>query len=254
MLRLHRMLNALLLVALLLSLLLPGVGGQISPGWASRVRSGSTVPSSCSTAAGQVFFKTTGTLEQQGLYECINNVFLPAGSNGDPDGTNMLQMSSSASSGFAPGVNGSTVFTVFRGGFLMRYPAKWTIRLNVFGGTLQLNGCRIWRTALNGTTGTAIDTNVTVTFGGNATPTLPLGQSVSDPISLQVDTDHDYWIAIAVNNASTTAGTTARSIFTPVNSTDFSGFKGGNLLANATIPNRDFSTLWFVDRVATFSQ
>lgn len=83
-----------------------------------------------------------------------------------------------------------------------------------------------------------------LTFGGSATPTLPIGRTLSDPINMQLDTEHDYYILMHV-----TAGTSASAAILQGSDTpsELGGsFISGDHTADATLPAAITATIYGV--------
>lgn len=108
-----------------------------------------------------------------------------------PDGLNL------AIPGVMSGTNASwnnfTLTTHFFGYQILRTAKRWRVDFNIAVGSADI-GRAVVRRTLRGST-TVIDTTV-VTWGGSATPTLPVGQNFSDAISLPIDPAHDYWFQV----------------------------------------------------------
>lgn len=142
----------------------------------------------------------------------------------------------------APGVNigvgygaNNTAFNKLSGDALYNFPASWKIRALLTAGSVHVAACKVLRT-LKGST-TVIDSTA-VTFGGSATPTLSVGETDSDPITLTLDSTHDYWVATYIDTVS--SPTTFLANVT--NSGFAGGYASGDHTADSTIPVRSSPT------------
>lgn len=97
---------------------------------------------------------------------------------------------------------GTTWFSIIPKNFKDSLPTPWAFAINITsletGGSgpvpAQFDGIKIARTLANQT---AIIDWTTVTFGGTTSPTFAaIGQQISDVINLQLDDEHDYYVAM----------------------------------------------------------
>jgi hypothetical protein len=111
------------------------------------------------------------------------------------------------------------------GSALFAFPSSWRMSMLFLAGSPVLGAIVVKRTLLQNTT--VIDTTV-VTIGGSATPTLTTPSYVlTDPINLQLDSSHDYWVIVFFTSAGANASVTA--------TTGNSALKGGYYNNDATV-------------------
>jgi hypothetical protein len=112
-----------------------------------------------------------------------------------PAGQNVYPTFTTQTGGNLSG-GGRTGASVIGSRQIMATPSTWKFSLFVGGGGVTLGSLVILKTL-------ADDLNVIsstpYTFGSSPTPALPDGVNLSDPISLQIDTAHDYWVMYVIN-------------------------------------------------------
>lgn len=126
---------------------------------------------------------------------------------------------------------GYSVFSHFKGTRILRNATSIKVRINIAAGSMIFSGIVLRRTLKNSTT--YVD-SVAVTVGGSATPTLTSGATLTDAISVTVDSDHDYYFIMYVNPA-TLAGAQFNSATTDTTPNAITGqFQLGDHRADAT--------------------
>lgn len=111
----------------------------------------------------------------------------------------------------AGGWNGYTIFDIIEGDRLVALTSSWKISIEIDTAGMATDGIKILRT--NKGSLTVID-STTVQFGGSSTPTLAVGVSESDAISLSLDTSHDYWVTLHFTAGASATGRLVAPILT----------------------------------------
>lgn len=134
------------------------------------------------------------------LSEAAGAVTISSTGGSVPAGANVYPTFSTIN-GTATGGSGAgrTAATVMSGRQLINTPATWTFSLSVNGGGVDLGPMVVLKTLID-------DLNVlsstTVRFGGSTSPSLADGIHTSDPVALQLDTLHDFWIMYLIHASS----------------------------------------------------
>lgn len=216
-------------LALFFSLTLTVVcSAQVSNSPASHIRYGSSLPATCKTTTGDVFFLTTGSI---GLYQCVAlNTWgqLPGGANITWDGTTMGVNG-------ALNVNPQTVGSELAG--------NWTNSVTLPFGTLTSSGATI---------------SSAITGGGNAfayqSIALTSGNTYRITFTITVTAGRPPYIVSAINDATSSdqlgffaagqilqPGTNSITFVSSRTATDFLGFKHASGDPSATFSVSGFS-------------
>jgi hypothetical protein len=154
----------------------------------------------------------------------------PAGSGGGA-GAPYIAPGIALPNGNAGWQNYTVSFTI-SGLSLLATANTWKISFMVAAGSTIHCAKIVVRRTLYGSLA-VIDTTV-VTVGGNAAPTLPAGETLSDAIPLALDINHDYYVQIYLDSAAANAGSVGTSV--AAGGPLFCGVTGGSDVTAST-PN-----------------
>jgi len=117
------------------------------------------------------------------------------GGGGVSAGSNLIPASPRSSTNF--GYAGYSMIMRIRQGLLQCFPPSWQFSLSLAASaSYVVTKGVVYRTNID--SNVVID-STTVTWSSSGTPTLVTGETFCDPISLPIDTSHDYWVVVCFN-------------------------------------------------------
>lgn len=205
------------------------------------------------TAGDVIKFNTTaasagGVLGDETGYPCYITIhkITTGGSGGVSPSQNVMLFSRTTQTASGSWAD-TTFFVKIASGVLLCLPRQWKFSIEIGGASMAFDNIKILRTAKDSLT---VLNSVVVRFGGSTSPTLPTGVSESDPISLSMDTDHDYWVAAHVaSGASGSANITVRNPCEFDWSANPSRWITGDHVGDSPIPAGTAAAYFYISRV-----
>jgi hypothetical protein len=134
-----------------------------------------------------------------------------------------------------------STFSMLPGRLASCLPASWAVTLAAFSGaTVIVDACAIAVCAADSLT--VIET-VPVTFNGGSVGATYTTEVTTDPINIQIDADHDYYLIVFYDNTSGNSQIWQQNIWADAS---FGAYKSGNQTAVTAIPSTGINLVSYV--------
>lgn len=162
-------------------------------------------------------------------------------------GANVVPLAHCATDG-GSGWAGFSIIMSMPGRYLLALPAQWKFSIVIGTASMLFDNIKILKTNLDSST---VLSSTVVKFGGSATPTVGTGTTFCDPIALQLDAAHDWWIVAHCSASASGTSHLFKATTGPyVANTGFqSGFANGDHTGDATMPPGFGGGGFFFDQV-----